>query len=118
MAEKVSFFWFRRDLRLHDNTALYKALISSLPVVPIFIFDKNILDDLQDKDDRRVNYIYNSLKQIQNELLEQGSTLDIRYGKPEKIFEQLLNDYEVSAVFTNHDYEPYAIERDQKIVFF
>ncbi len=118
MAEKVSIFWFRRDLRLHDNTALYKALISSLPVVPIFIFDKNILDDLQDKDDRRVNYIYNSLKQIQNELLEQGSTLDIRYGKPEKIFEQLLNDYEVSAVFTNHDYEPYAIERDQKIDFF
>jgi deoxyribodipyrimidine photo-lyase len=115
MAEQVAIFWFRRDLRLNDNTALYHALRSGLAVVPVFIFDKNILDDLQDKDDRRVNYIYNALLHIQDELVKYGTTLDVRYGYPEKIFEQLLDDYEVSAVFTNHDYEPYAIKRDQNI---
>jgi deoxyribodipyrimidine photo-lyase len=98
-----------------DNTALYHALRSGFPVVPVFIFDKNILDDLQDKDDRRVNYIYNALLQIQQELVKYGSGLDVRYGYPEKIFDELLDDYDVSAVFTNHDYEPYAIERDQNI---
>jgi deoxyribodipyrimidine photo-lyase len=115
MAEKVSLFWFRRDLRLNDNTALYQALRSGLPVVPVFIFDKYILDDLQDKDDRRVNYIYNALLQIQNELIKYGSTLDVRYGYPEDIFAELLDEYDVEAVYTNHDYEPYAIDRDKKI---
>jgi deoxyribodipyrimidine photo-lyase len=115
MAEQVAIFWFRRDLRLNDNSALYHALRSGFSVVPVFIFDKNILDDLQDKDDRRVNYIYNALLHIQDELHKCGSGLDVRYGYPEKIFTELLDEYKVSTVFTNHDYEPYAIERDQNI---
>lgn len=111
----VALMWFRRDLRLHDNAALYHALRSGLPVVPVFIFDRNILEDLEDKTDRRVEFIHQSLYDMQEILLEVGSSLDVRYGSPGEIFSQLLSEYKVGKIFTNRDYEPYALERDAGI---
>jgi len=112
MKPVVNLIWFRRDLRLHDNAALYYSLISQHPVVPIFIFDKNILDDLEEKQDRRVTFIHNALLQMQQQLLSVGSSLEVYYGFPEAIFEQLILKYDIKEVFTNHDYEQYAIDRD------
>ena len=112
---KISIFWFRRDLRLHDNAALYHALKSGNPVLPIFIFDKNILDKLEDKKDRRVEFIHNNVSEIQAELQKMGSTLLVKYGVPEDIFPALLEEYEVSGIYTNHDYEPYAHTRDGSV---
>jgi deoxyribodipyrimidine photo-lyase len=115
MSQKVSIMWFRRDLRLSDNAALYHALRSGFPVVPVFIFDRNILDKLEDKTDRRVEFIHGALQSMQQELQLLGTTLDVRYGFPEQIWPALLEDYDVAAVFTNHDYEPYALERDDRV---
>lgn len=100
---------------MHDNAALYHVLKENNPVIPIFIFDKNILDDLEDKKDRRVDFIYIALKQMQERLAKLGSTLHVLYGKPLDIFEKLLQEYAVERVYTNHDYEQYAIERDASI---
>ena len=115
MKPAVNIFWFRRDLRLNDNTGLYHALKGGKPVVPLFIFDRNILDELEDRVDRRVEFIHNSLQQLQQQLTAIGSSLDVRYGFPIEAFKQLINDYEIESVFTNHDYEPYAKQRDGEI---
>ncbi len=115
MKSAVSIFWFRRDLRLQDNAGLFQALQSGYPVVPVFIFDRSILDALEDKDDRRVEFIHQALSAMQEELTTLGSTLDVRYGTPQQVYADLLKEYEVKAVYTNHDYEPYAIQRDQSI---
>jgi len=115
MKSSVNIFWFRRDLRVNDNAGLYHALKNRLPVVPIFIFDKNILDELEDRTDRRVEFIYDSIQQIQDQLLHIGSTLDVRYGYPAEVWEKLITDYNIEIVFTNHDYEPYAKKRDDEI---
>lgn len=112
---KVSIFWFRRDLRLHDNAGLYHALKSGNPVLPIFIFDRNILDKLEDKKDRRVEFIHKVISEMQAELDKLGSTLLVKYGTPEEIFPELLNQYDVSAIYTNHDYESYAQSRDSEV---
>ena len=113
--EKINIFWFRRDLRLNDNTALYNALRSGFPVLPIFIFDKNLLDNLEDKKDKRVAFIHEMLKQINSELKKYQSSFYISNNTPIKAFEKICNDFDVKEVFTNHDYEPYAIERDSQI---
>lgn len=105
----------RRDLRLRDQAALYHALQSGFPVVPVFIFDRSILDRLDDPSDRRVDFIHNTLQELQDELVQYGSSLDVRYGTPRDVFSGLLGDYDVKAVYTNHDYEPYAKERDKEI---
>jgi deoxyribodipyrimidine photo-lyase len=121
MKPAVSIFWFRRDLRLHDNAGLYHALKDSNPVLPLFIFDRNILDELiTDPDagkeaDRRVEFIHLVLQELQQQLVKINSSLDVRYGKPLEIFTALLNEYNVESVFTNHDYEPYARERDAAV---
>lgn len=115
MKSPVNICWFRRDLRLKDNAALYHALKDKNPVVPLFIFDRAILDELEDRADRRVEFIRDALMNMQEQLEKKGSTLDVRYGKPEEIFAELLKDYKIGKVFTNTDYEPYARERDQKI---
>lgn len=107
--------WFRRDLRLHDNAALYHALKSGQPVVPIFIFDKNILDDLEDKKDRRVEFIHNALLQIQGILLKHNSSLEVYYDTPLNVYKELLKKYTINTVFANEDYEQYAIDRDDAI---
>ena len=115
MAEKVSVFWFRRDLRLDDNIGFLEALKGEHPVLPIFIFDKNILDKLP-KDDARVTFIYNNLQKMRAELQDDyHSSIALFYGKPEAIFKELISNYEIATVFTNRDYEPYAKERDERI---
>lgn len=113
--EKVAIFWFRRDLRLEDNAGLYHALKSGFKVLPIFIFDRNILDKLKNKNDQRVEFIHKSLTNIQAQLLSIGTSLLIKYGCPTEIWENLISDFDITEVFTNHDYEKYAIERDAQI---
>lgn len=116
--QAISIFWFRRDLRIQDNRGLSEALQSGLPVQPIFIFDPNILNDLEDKTDRRVEFIHQSLYQIHRQLQQVGAGIDVRLGEPLKIFSDLLNEFSVKRVFTNHDYEPYALERDAAVKTF
>ncbi len=111
----VSIFWFRRDLRLNDNAGLYHALKSGLPVLPIFIFDSEILENLDNKKDKRVEFIHSALASIKEELEGVGTSLLVLHGKPLEIYKQLITDYNVKAVYTNHDYEPYAIKRDKEI---
>jgi deoxyribodipyrimidine photolyase len=115
MRPTVDLFWFRRDLRLNDNAGLYHALKNGNPVVPVFIFDKNILDELEDRVDRRVEFIHLAIERLQQQLNRAGSTLDVRYGYPADVFRQLLSDYTIEKVFTNHDYEPYGKARDADI---
>lgn len=115
MADKVSIFWFRRDLRLHDNAGLYHALRSGYPVVPVFIFDTNILDELENKADKRVDFIHRQLEYMQAQLEAAGSTLHVLHSTPDEAFGKLVSRYDVQAVYTNHDYEPYARERDKRI---
>lgn len=111
----VNIMWFRRDLRLTDNAALYHALKAGLPVVPVFIFDRHILDKLEDKADRRVEFIHAALQDMQQQLQAMGSTMHVYYGFADAVWSQILNDYAVANVFTNHDYEPYALERDAAV---
>jgi deoxyribodipyrimidine photo-lyase len=113
--EKVAIFWFRRDLRLEDNAGLYHALKSGYKVLPIFIFDRNILDKLENKQDQRVEFIHKALSDIQAQLLSFGSSLLLKYGCPTEIWKNLISDFEITEVFTNHDYEKYAVERDNQI---
>ncbi|PHR12345.1 MAG: deoxyribodipyrimidine photolyase [Aequorivita sp.] len=114
MAEKVNIFWFRRDLRLDDNVGFYKALHGKFPVLPLFIFDTEILNELP-KDDARVTFIFETLQKMRNELQKQGSSLAVYFGKPEEIFKKVISEFEVQNVITNHDYEPYAKKRDATI---
>lgn len=111
----ITVFWFRRDLRLHDNHALYRALESNFSVLPVFIFDTNILDDLKNKKDKRVDFIHQTLNRIHLKLLELNSSLLVIHDNPLKAFEKICSTYTVQAVYTNHDYEPSAIDRDQKV---
>nr|WP_164917862.1 deoxyribodipyrimidine photo-lyase [Leeuwenhoekiella marinoflava] len=115
MMTRLSVFWFRRDLRLDDNVGFLEALKGGNPVLPIFIFDKEILDKLPE-DDARVTFIYDTLQKIRKTMQnEYRSSLALYYGKPEDIWKQLTEDYNIQAVYTNHDYEPYALQRDKKI---
>lgn len=115
MKKQVSIFWFRRDLRYEDNTALYESLNSGLPVLPIFIFDIDILNKLSDSQDRRVTFIYDALSELKRSFEQLGSSLLILNGKPSEIFEKLLDDYSVRYVFANRDYEGYAQKRDGEL---
>ncbi len=111
---KTSIFWFRRDLRLEDNTALHAAITQKKNVLPIFIFDESILDELPDNDPR-VNFIYKTLKGINQNLQANGSSVLILKGKIGEVWKDLIDKYAIESVFINKDYEPYAIERDYKI---
>jgi deoxyribodipyrimidine photo-lyase len=108
-------FWFRRDLRLEDNAGLYEALKGPYPVLPLFIFDRAILDDLQDRTDARVSFIHQTISTLQAKLGELGSAMIVRYGQPEAMWREVLDNYPVGAVYTNHDHEPYALQRDTTI---
>ncbi|MDZ4679014.1 MAG: deoxyribodipyrimidine photo-lyase, partial [Saprospiraceae bacterium] len=79
---QVNIFWFRRDLRLHDNAGLYHALKAGHPVLPIFIFDTNILDELEDRKDARVEFLQKTLMELCGELKSLGSGILIRHGVP------------------------------------
>lgn len=113
--QPIAIFWFRRDLRFEDNVGLYHALKADLPVLPLFIFDKNILDDLEEKKDARVMFLHDTLSSMHQRLKDKGSSLLVKHGKPEAMWKEILRDYPVRAVYTNHDYEPYAKERDEAI---
>lgn len=106
--------WIRRDLRLHDHSALSRALEEGETTV-VFVFDPHILDKLDNKEDRRVTFIYQSLQEIETELQKRGSSLIVKYGNPEEIIPKLAEELKVKTVFCNRDYEPYAKERDQKV---
>ena len=114
MSEKMNIFWFRRDLRLNDNCGLFEALIAGQKVLPIFIFDQEILSKLP-KDDARVSFIHQELENIHHQLKKIGSSLTVCVGKPKDIFNSLSEKYQIETVFCNHDYEPYAIQRDLEI---
>ena len=129
---RVTIFWFRRDLRVEDNAGLYHALrgagpngpaknregsraMGEAPVLPLFIFDRTILDRLESKADRRVEFIQAAVEHLQVKLVEWGSSLEVRDGKPVEVFRDLLMEYEVAAVVANTDYEPDAVERDKAV---
>lgn len=115
--QNISIFWFRRDLRLEDNAALWMALKSGAPVLPIFIFDQNILD-LLPKKDARVLFIHQEVSRLKNELEKLGSSLKIFHSTPQETFKKLSEDFSIKAVFFNRDYEPYAQKRDEEIYKF
>lgn len=110
-----SLFWFRRDLRLEDNAGLYHALRENKAVIPVFIFDTEILSQLDDPNDRRVDFIHQAISDLQKKLTAAGSSLQVFHGKPEAAFNHWLKQYKVKDVYTNHDYEPAARERDARI---
>ncbi len=112
---RLTYFWFRRDLRLADNAGLYHALRKGQDVQPVFIFDQHILEKLEDKDDARVHFIHNTLLELDDELKDYGARLHVYYGKPVEIWSSLLDKKKVNAVYTNRDYEPYALERDAEV---
>ena len=114
MKEQIHLFWFRRDLRLDDNCGLYHALNSGKKVLPIFIFDEDILSRLPNND-ARVSFLHQELTNINTQLKKVGASLAVFHGKPLEVFEQLLEKHPIEKVFTNHDYEPYALQRDQEI---
>jgi deoxyribodipyrimidine photo-lyase len=112
--QKITLFWFRRDLRLEDNTGLFHALQSDFPVIPLFIFDDDILENLP-KNDARVSFIYDSLQKINEQLHTIDSSILIKKGKTIEVWKSLLNEYDIQEVFFNKDYEPFAIKRDLAI---
>ena len=115
MKEEIVIFWFRRDLRLDYNIGLYHALQSQYPVLPIFIFDNDILKNLDNKRDRRVDYIYQAAKSINQELKSVNSRLEVFNDNVKNVFTKLEDNYELKAIFCNRDYEPYTIKRDTEI---
>jgi deoxyribodipyrimidine photo-lyase len=115
MKNEIAIFWMRRDLRLEDNAALYHALKSGYPVLVIFIFDTNILDHLDEKSDLRVQFIHHQLAILQKQLIAHQSSLYVGHGTPIAIWEKLVQNYAVKKVYSNHDYEPYAIQRDSAV---
>ena len=111
---KINIFWFRRDLRLDDNTGLRFALNSGLPVLPVFIFDTNITDELG-YDDPRISFIYSTLSEINKELDLWGSSILIVKGDPLHEWDKLLHKFDINCVYANKDYEPYAVKRDSRV---
>ncbi|PWN67461.1 cryptochrome/photolyase family protein [Chryseobacterium oncorhynchi] len=112
---KVNVFWFRRDLRLEDNIGLHHALNSGLKVIPVFIFDTDILNQLHNKNDKRVDYIHQALQQIHKELKKHNSGLYVYYGPSMEVFKKIIKDFNIDTVFSNRDYEPQAIQRDRQV---
>lgn len=114
MERKIALCWLRRDLRLNDQAALYHALRSGYPVLPLFIFDREILDELE-PDDARVTFIHQQIEALREQLAGLGSAMIVRYGNPLVVWPQILDEFRVAAVFTNRDYEPYAVQRDRQV---
>ena len=114
----LTIFWHRRDLRADDNAGLFKALDESENVLPLFIFDSNILDELEDKDDQRVVFIHDYLSDLKEKYEKAGGSMLVKHGKPKEIWQQLTREYKIKAVYTNTDYEPYARERDEWVADF
>ncbi len=111
---EISIFWFRRDLRVTDNTGFYHALSENRNVLPIFIFDTTILSKLP-KNDARVSFIHESLQNIKKVLQRKNRNISIYKGSPKAVFEKLIKEHTINKVYTNRDYEPYALNRDSEI---
>ena len=114
MGSEKSLFWHRRDLRIEDNCGLYKALKNGKQVVPVFIFDENILSKL-DKHDARISFIYEEIQRVKNQYQNYGSDLLVYFGNPVTLIPEIAKGFDCNAVYSNRDYEPYALERDKKI---
>lgn len=114
MTKKI-IFWFRRDLRLEDNAGLFEALKTGLPVIPLFIFDNTILSKLENKADRRIDFIFQALQEINRKLKPLGTRLCIKYGTPSAVLQSLTDKDDIEAVYANRDYEPYARQRDEEL---
>jgi len=113
--EVISIAWLRRDLRLDDNRAIFEAHQTGNKVLVLFIFDTDIIDEL-DKDDHRITFIYDNLEKINTELNNQKSALLIQKGRPVDIWKKLVSEYDIKSVHIARDYEPYAKERDREIL--
>ncbi len=118
MQQPINIFWFRRDLRITDNTGLYHALSSGVPVLPLFVFDTDILNKLADNTDPRVHFIHQSLQELKKHFQNVGSDLLVKFGSAIQVWNELVHDYQIQTVFFNHDYEPEAIQRDEQIAHF
>ncbi|RYZ83912.1 MAG: deoxyribodipyrimidine photo-lyase, partial [Proteobacteria bacterium] len=114
--QNITFFWFRRDLRLEDNAGLYHALHEGKNVVPVFIFDAEILEALAEPNDQRVPFIHQVISDLKTELQELGSDLVVRHGKPLELWPKLFKEFSAERLYCNHDYEPSAIRRDEKVL--
>ncbi|WP_343533390.1 deoxyribodipyrimidine photo-lyase [Pedobacter sp.] len=114
-AHAISICWLRRDLRLEDHASMYHALRSGYPVLVIFIFDANILNQLENRKDARVDFIHQQLGNINQQLVKNGSCILVKNQTPQQAWQEIINDFKVQGVYTNHDYEPYARERDEEI---
>ena len=111
---EICICWFRRDLRIEDNSSLYHALNSGYPVLPVFIFDTEIISGLE-RDDKRLIFIYQTVLELKLKFESDGSSILIRVGKPERIFGDLFSNYDIKAVFAGVDFEPYSVSRDQRV---
>ncbi|TFH49795.1 MAG: deoxyribodipyrimidine photo-lyase [Bacteroidia bacterium] len=114
-SEPIAIFWYRRDLRIRDNAGLFHALQSGFRVLPIFVFDTEILDRLDERKDRRIEFITGALNELQKIFVEAGSSIAVYHTLPEVAFRMLLSEYNVKAVYANRDYEPGAISRDKNM---
>lgn len=108
---KIDITWFRRDLRVKDNPVLS---FPELPVLPIFIFDKNILKDLP-KNDKRLTFVFDNVLKLKNDLKKLGLDLAIFYGEPKEVFEFISKKYEIRKIFASGDNDNYARQRDETI---
>lgn len=115
MRPRVAIHWIRRDLRLEDDHGLYRALVDHGQVLPLFIFDRHILDRFENNRDRRVSFIHDRLRILKAQVEERHGTIAIEHGRPEEIWPSLLERFDVIAVTANHDHEPYALQRDERI---
>ncbi len=115
MTERYSLFWFRRDLRLEDNTGLNRAIQSGNKVICLFIFDKKILDKIDNIYDSRISFIHKRLSSINKKLNELNSSIIVKYGFVDHILSNIIKEYTVDCIYTNNDYEPYARERDDMV---
>ena len=111
---KRALVWIRRDLRLSDHVALAAATREADEVAVVFVFDTNILSQLQDKDDRRLTFLRASLDEVDAGLRARGSALLTRHGDPIALIPRLASEIGAEAVYTNGDVDPYALERDAK----
>ena len=107
-------FWFRRDLRIEDNCALQHAINSGAEIIPVFIFDSNIIDELP-KNDSRITFIYQQLTKLNTIFQDMGGGMTVHIGDPVKIWSDLIDKYDLDGLFYNRDYEPYARERDKQV---
>jgi deoxyribodipyrimidine photo-lyase len=112
--QTFSIFWFRRDLRFFDNKGLYHALKENENVIPLFIFDTEIIENLPEND-ARVEFIHNQLVEMHNQLRLLQRSFWVYKGAPVEMFQEILKKYQINAVYTNKDHEPYGIARDEKI---